>query len=593
MPLLAFGVSLTTSLLLVPLVRRLSFRLGKVAQPRQDRWHKKPTPVLGGVGMFLAFLGGLFFAQGGLEIPWGLLAGAAIMFAVGLYDDLRPLTPPAKMVGQISAAAVVVFSGYTTGFFSAALLNILITVVWLVGITNAINLLDNMDGLAGGISFIAASIISFFFWQTPGEGLLVFSLSLAGAILGFLVFNFPPASIFMGDSGSLFLGFTLAALAIARKPQASNVFAVMSVPTLIFLLPILDTALVTFTRLLRGQSPVQGGRDHTSHRLVAFGLSERQAVLVLYAIALASGVVGAVLESLDYSLGLVLIPVIVLSFALLAAYLGRLKIIETSHTQEFTAPKPLTTIMLELTYKRRVLEIVLDFFVISIAYYLAFWVRFGFSLNAANTELLLRSLPVVVGSAYLSFFVLGVYRGVWRYLGITDLVRFGIAALSSAALSGVVQGVYLPQALSLGTLFLFTIFLLLGLAASRSSFRLFDQIFGGATHTRGEEARVLLVGAGDVGEMALRWIRQNPGLGYHPIGIVDPDPFKWGRRIHGVEVLGSPEQLESILAEKAVEGVILSAAFSGNDEIAEKTLAVCHEQGVWVRRMRFEFELVS
>ncbi|MFQ5615074.1 MAG: MraY family glycosyltransferase, partial [Anaerolineales bacterium] len=322
---LAFGVSLILSLLLVPVVRHLSLQLGRVASPRKDRWHKKPTPISGGVGMFFAFAGSLLFTHGETEIRWGLLAGSAIMFGLGFYDDLKPLTPPAKMTGQILAAAVVVFSGYTTGFFSSALPNILITIVWLVMITNAINLLDNMDGLAGGISLIAAGFISFFFWRSHSPELLLLSLAMAGAILGFLVFNFPPASIFMGDSGSLFLGFTLAALAIARTPQASNVFAVMSVPTLIFLLPILDTTLVTFTRILRGQSPVQGGRDHTSHRLVAFGLSERQAVLVLYAIALAAGVVGAAIESLDYSLSLVLIPVIVLFFALLAAYLGRLK----------------------------------------------------------------------------------------------------------------------------------------------------------------------------------------------------------------------------------------------------------------------------
>ena len=123
------------------------------------------------------------------------------------------------------------------------------------------------------------------------------SLALAGSLLGFLVYNFPPAKIFMGDSGSLFIGFTLASLAIAnQKQQASDVLAVLGVPTLLFLLPILDTALVTFTRLMRGQSPVQGGRDHTSHRLIAFGLNERQTLFVLYGVALASAVLAAALE---------------------------------------------------------------------------------------------------------------------------------------------------------------------------------------------------------------------------------------------------------------------------------------------------------
>ena len=178
----------------------------------------------------------------------------------------------------------------------AQLPNIVLTFFWLVGITNAINLLDNMDGLAGGISLITALILSYFFWQAGNFSLFLFSMALAGALLAFLIFNYPPASIFMGDSGSLFIGFTLAALAIAQRPQASNVFAVMAVPTLLFLLPILDTSLVTITRLLRGQSPAQGGSDHTSHRLVAFGLSERQTLSVLYGVAIFSGILAAALE---------------------------------------------------------------------------------------------------------------------------------------------------------------------------------------------------------------------------------------------------------------------------------------------------------
>jgi UDP-GlcNAc:undecaprenyl-phosphate/decaprenyl-phosphate GlcNAc-1-phosphate transferase len=475
---LLFGISLAISLILVPILRWLSFRLGRVAQPRPDRWHQKPTPLLGGVGIFFAFLGALSLAftviTPDVPVRWTLLAGSVLMFLVGLYDDLRPLTPPVKMAGQILAAGIVVFSGYRTGFFQNEVLNILLTMVWLVGITNAINLLDNMDGLAGGISFITAGFLSFFFWRVPGqEAFLLLSLALAGAILGFLIFNFPPASIFMGDSGSLFLGFSLAALAIARKPQASNVFTVMSVPTLIFLLPILDTFFVAFTRILRGRSPAQGGRDHTSHRLVAFGLSERETVLVLYSLALGAGIVGALIESLDYYLGLVLIPVVVLSFALLAAYLGRLKVLDASRDKN-RLKGPLTTIMVELTYRRRLFEITLDFFIILVAYYLAFLMRSGFTLND-GTEILLASLPAALISGYAGIFLFRVYKGVWEYIGISDLMRFSGAAFGSAVLCGGILRIYSPQSFSASTLFLFAIFLLVGLAGSRSSFKVLDQ----------------------------------------------------------------------------------------------------------------------
>ncbi len=342
-----FLLALALNLLLIPLVRRVSFKLGRVAQPREDRWHRQPTPTLGGVGMFLSFAISLLVCQ--LLFPgWamgalGFLSGSLLMFAVGLYDEFRPMSPVAKLVGQILAATLVISLGYTSTFFTprlqnnllAQLPNILFTFVWLVGITNAINLLDNMDGLAGGISLITAGILGYFFWQAGNLPLLWVSLALVGSILGFLVFNFPPAKIFMGDSGSLFLGFTLAVLAIAQQQQASNVFAVIGVPTLIFMLPILDTAMVTITRLMRGQSPARGGRDHASHRLVAFGLSERQALLVLYAVALSSAVMAALLESLNYWLSLVLAPLLILSLVLLTAYLARLKVV--------TAAAPIAT----------------------------------------------------------------------------------------------------------------------------------------------------------------------------------------------------------------------------------------------------------
>ncbi len=368
------GISFVVSLALIPVVKRICFRWGFVARPREDRWHQKSTPTLGGIAMFVGYAAALLLSGPAGEIRWELLLGPALIFALGLYDDLRQLAPPTKLVGQILAASIVVYFGYVIDFFDWSIPNIILTFIWLVGITNAINLLDNMDGLAGGVSLIAAGFLSYFFWQAGNLALLVPSLALMGAILAFLVFNFPPASIFMGDSGSLFLGYALASISIARAPRASNVFAVMGVPTLLFLLPIIDTMLVTFTRILRGQSPVQGGSDHTSHRLVAFGLTERQAVLVLYGIALLSGIAGTAFETLDYDLSLVLVPILLVSLALLAAYLGRLKVVPAHDTPPQGA---ITRLVVELTFKRRILEIMLDFILISIAYYLAFWTRAG------------------------------------------------------------------------------------------------------------------------------------------------------------------------------------------------------------------------
>ncbi|MFQ5616829.1 MAG: nucleoside-diphosphate sugar epimerase/dehydratase, partial [Anaerolineales bacterium] len=286
----------------------------------------------------------------------------------------------------------------------------------------------------------------------------------------------------------------------------------------------------------------------------------------------------------------------------------RLKVVEAPKNgpSSSLSQKPLTNIMLDLTYKRRVLEIGLDFFLISIAYYLALWARFGFLLDDEGASFLLRSLPVAVGSAYVSFFTFGVYRGVWRYIGIADLIRFARSVLGSAALTGMVLAVYAPDSLSPGVLFLFTIFLLLGLAASRSSFKILDQVFGQQVAAGSHKTRVLIHGAADVGEIALRWIRQNPNLNYQVIGFLDSDPFKQGRRIHGIDVL-NPDQLETIARGGEVDGIILSATglaeedneggessdSSESDDSLEKMFLICRERGIWVRRLRFELELLG
>jgi len=600
MALVSFGASLVFSLLLVPLVRGLSYRLGRVSQPREDRWHSKATPTLGGIAIFLAFVAGLLvysiYTQKWGDIHWGLLAGSFFIFLLGLYDDLKHITPPAKLLGQILAAALVVYLGYQTNFFTpkipnsivAQLPNIVLTFIWLVGISNAINLLDNMDGLAGGIALITAGFLSFFFSRGNDAGMFYTALALVGALVGFLVYNFPPASIFMGDSGSLFLGFTLATLAIARQPQASNVFAVMGVPTLLFMLPILDTTLVTITRLLRGQSPAQGGRDHTSHRLIAFGLTERQTILVLYAVAIVSGLAGIALETLDYWLSLVFVPILVLVLALLAAYLGRLKVVAASQVRAGA----ISRFMVELAYKRRTLEIVLDFFLIGITYYLAFWMRFGLSITDASLELFLRSLPLAFAGTYLAFFTFGVYRGVWRYVGVDDLLRYGKATLGSVALVATsVLLLFSPAEYSPAIFIFFAVFLFLGLAASRSTFKILDLIYG--SQSRSAEQRVLILGAGDAGEMAVRWILMNPQFGFRPVGFLDNDPYSTGRQIHGVGILGDLDHLELFLEQKQIDGVLITPDEHLPAEIVDQAIAVCQRQGRWVRTLRLEFELVE
>ena len=603
-----FILSFSISLALVPLVRWFSGRIGAVAPPRDDRWHHSPVSRLGGVAIFMAFLGGLIISslviQGEIQIRWELLVCSGLIFLIGLYDDLRPLSPPAKLIAQILISALAISFGYSTRFFSprieneivAQLPNILLTFIWLVGITNAFNLLDNMDGLAAGIALIASGILSYFFLDSGDWTLLAMSLALAGAVSGFLVFNFPPASIFMGDNGSLFLGFTLAVLAIARQPQASNVLAVMGVPTLLFLLPILDTILVTLTRVLRGQSPVQGGRDHSSHRLIAFGLTERQSVLALYGVALLSGIAAALLEAVQYWFSLVLVPLLVVSLALLFAYLGGLRVMPP--VNDHSTGSRFTRIMLDLTFRRRLLEVILDFFLIGSAYYLAHLVSNGLSMNEIQLGRFLDSLPVILMAAYITFFGLGVYRGVWRYLGLRDLLRLFGAALGSVILAAVVLLVLNSTSLltwerssapSSLVLALLAIFLFLGLAASRSSFRVLSYLM--PRRSGKDEIPVLIYGAGDAGILLVDWIGLNLSLNYLPVGFLDDDPFLNGRWIHGLKVLGGLSQLETILDQHRVAGLIVAEENRIPD--LKELLNRCQQRGCWVRRAALEFELLQ
>ena len=521
---------------------------------------------------------------------WSILISMVIMFAIGLYDDFKHISPPIKLIFQIIAATIVIFYGNNTiDFFRWPIANILLTFFWLVGITNAINLLDNMDGLAGGVALITSGFLSIFFWKAGYPDLLILSLSLAGSILGFLVFNFPPAKIFMGDSGSMFLGFSLAVLAIARRTQASNIFAIVGVPTLVFLLPILDTGLVAITRILRGQSPAIGGTDHTSHRLVAFGLSERQAVLVLYGIAIISGLASIGIEALDYDLSLVLIPILLIMLSLFAAYLARMKVVATEQNQQ----NNITRWIINLTFKRRIFELIFDLLLIGVSYYLAFWTRFGLNMTSTSMNLFLLSWPIVLGLTYGAFYIFRVYHGVWRYIGINDLIRYVGAVLLAGGLSWLITKLIFPgKPYTADVFLLFILYLLIGLSGSRSSFLIFDRIYN-KQFSGVKKENVLLYGAEDAGEIALRWILRNPAIGYCVVGFLDDDSLKWGSNIHGVNILGDLNKLDQFIQDRQVSGVIATTDDLIHSSGGEKLISTCRAKGVWVRVLRLEFELTE
>ena len=283
--LLVFAGALVLAMALTPLARRMAPGLGMMDQPSARKVHTRPVPRIGGVAIFVVVLAAAVvlgrrynFAQFG-----SIVVGATGISLMGLVDDRWGLAPAVKMVGQILGALLLYATGIYVGVFHQPLLDLLTTVFWIGYITNSINLLDNMDGLAGGVSAIAAAYFALM-CSFSGQYLVgALSIAVLAACLGFLFYNLNPASIFMGDSGALFLGYLLAAIGIKLRFPDNVTFVTWMVPVLVMGVPIFDTTLVFVSRLRRRLNPLTTpGKDHTSHRLVAAGLSPREAVLVLY-----------------------------------------------------------------------------------------------------------------------------------------------------------------------------------------------------------------------------------------------------------------------------------------------------------------------
>lgn len=274
--------------------RRIAIRVGAVALPRSDRWRREPVPLLGGAAIYAAFAATTLLAVPMADPRVALLLGVGSgVFLLGVWDDMRALGPRAKLAAEVVAAIVLVAFGLQLRATEYPLVNAVVTVLWVVGMVNAINLLDNMDGLAAGVTVIAGCFqLAVFFMDGDGTAALM-SAILIGATAGFLMFNWRPASIFMGDAGSLFLGFYLAGLPLEVGERAARNASLPIAVALILLVPIFEMTWVTITRGLQRRPIAGGGRDHVSHHLVALGLPEQLAVAIIYAVAIAVGTVGA------------------------------------------------------------------------------------------------------------------------------------------------------------------------------------------------------------------------------------------------------------------------------------------------------------
>jgi UDP-GlcNAc:undecaprenyl-phosphate GlcNAc-1-phosphate transferase len=563
-----------------------------VAAPSADRWHERSTPLLGGIGIFIGLTVGLWLTVADGAIPLtkelgGIFGGVALLFVAGLVDDIRALPPLAKLAIQIGAAVLVLATGTDVQLIHTRPIAWALALLWLVGMTNAFNLLDNMDGLAATLAGIA---FAFFAIDAvtihPNDTILALSLAGALACLGFLPFNLRPngkALVFMGDSGSQLLGFLLAALGLSASWKvAGSTVATLLLPILVLAVPILDTTLVTVARLLEGRPIYQGGRDHTSHRLVRFGLSERNAVLLLALIAAALGGTSLAYNVLqDQRIAVVGVLV---TFVLLVEFASFLADVERRATTDEAPPKLLETFSV---HWRRFVEVAVDFWLIIGAFAAAYALKFGWPGSVSQRHLAEVTLPIVIAARYLAFIPFGLYRSIWRYAGSRDLV----AIVAAVSLSEIVALAYIDLTQTLGD-FSRAFFVVDGLlcivviGASRFAER---AIVTGLRSYRGRTGRrTLIVGAGRTGRSLQRELRETAGE--RVLGFVDDNPRLRRRRVQGTRVIGGTHELARLLERSEAEIVLVTIPDAPRARLDE-IVAACATAGVDCRFVRREIDL--
>ena len=570
--------SAALSLVATPLVRRIAIRCGAMDIPGGRHIHSVPTPRFGGLavhfsvvfGLIIAGLADPFVAAALLGTMWrlsALAAAASALMLVGLADDRRPLRPALKLAAEILAGVVAVAAGYRIdeliridlGWFGPV-----VTVFWIVAIINAVNMIDGLDGLAAGAGLIiGATLFSVSLYLGHIQSALILA-ALSGALLGFLCYNFHPARIFLGDSGSLPIGFLLATIAIRSSSKAATFAAIVS-PLLALGLPLTELAATALRRSLRAIQVIRlddqtqryefsffgrpalftADRDHIHHRLLAMGINYGRAVLVLHAACAALGA-GAFLLVAYRGANLAWL---LLAFALAAAAVGRLGYREF---QPFRNGLLLPLFNLR-AMNRRFVYVLCDLGFIGLSYAGACLILFG----AAPASVLsppLRDVPAFAAAQLACFMAAGLYRLSYRHAGIADLLTMG-KALALAGIGGWAALLATRHAQPPASLLVLDAYLLATLLiGSRLSFRMLDHLF---TASRTEVRRAMIYGAGNGGVAALRELRSSSSIGMRVTGFIDDDPLKSGRMLQGLPIYGL-RQLETLILGRELDAVVIA-----------------------------------
>jgi UDP-GlcNAc:undecaprenyl-phosphate GlcNAc-1-phosphate transferase len=556
-------ISFALVVLATPLAKRIAARYGVVSVPYTESRHQRQTPLMGGAAIIVAILTTLAL---GRILPLWLLAGTAGLFAIGMVDDAIVLRPLLKFMLQLAVVSIVLAIGPAFHLAPWPLVNAVLAGFFLLATVNAFNLIDGLDGLAAGVGTIVAvgaATISYLHGDLSGTAQ---ALVIAGALGGFLIYNLHPASIFMGDSGALPVGFLLGAIALHAGDLAGNSrLPRYVVPILIMLVPLLDTAIVSVSRLATGTPVSRRGLDHSHHRLLSLGLSDERAVALAWGLAALATAFAVVLTWLPHPYLLATLPIIVSGFGVVGLFLIDLTFDVNSPGVAYDNLRGPARFILNFSYKRRLAEAGLDLALIPAAFFAAFLIRLDFKINDPLLQSIISTLPLVMVATYVAFLIAGIYRGMWRYASVSDVIRFANGSVLAGVfvvLISLITRIELSGSIAV----LYVILLMNLLVASRMSFRALRQ---GVAFLALPDERVLIVGAGELAEAAARYLTTHRNRRFKLVGFVDDDSFTLGKLVHGRRVLGTLADLDRIYDTRRFSQVLVAVDALPGDRLEQ------------------------